>query len=69
VHFDGNGIAGFDSTSTRHSTVVDITSDVVGCNVLQRAVRLGQTNAYLALVDAIDPEFLEGCVGGDARGG
>ena len=65
VHFDGHRVAGFDGTSARYGAAVDVAADVVGGDVLQGVVGGGHADAGFALVDAVDPEVLEGGVGGD----
>jgi len=62
VHFDGHRVAGFDGTSARYGAAVDVAADVVGGDVLQGVVGGGHADAGFALVDAVDPEVLEGSV-------
>jgi hypothetical protein len=65
VHLDGHGVAGFDGAATRDGAAVDVAADVVGGDVCEGVVGGGHADAGLALVDAVDPEVLEGGVGGD----
>jgi hypothetical protein len=65
VHFDGDGVSRFDGATACYSTAVDVAAEVVGGDVGHGVVGGGHADAGLALVDAIDPEVLEGGVGGD----
>jgi len=69
VHFDGDGVAGFDGAAARDGAAVDVAAQVVGGDVGHGVVGGGHADAGLALVDAVDPEVLESGVGGDAGGG
>jgi len=69
VHFNRHSVASFDGTSAGYGAAVDVASNAVGRDIGQRAVGLRHAHAGFSLVDAVDPEVLERCVGGDARGG
>lgn len=66
VHFDSDGVSRFDGAAPRDGAAVDVAAQVVGGDVGHGVVGGGHADAGLALVDAIDPEVLEGGVGGDA---
>lgn len=65
VHLDGDSVSRFDGATTCYGTAVDVAAEVVGGDVGHGVVGGGHADAGLALVDAIDPEVLEGGVGGD----
>jgi hypothetical protein len=66
VHFDSDGVSRFHGAAPRHGAAVDVAAQVVGGDVGHGVVGGWHADAGLALVDAIDPEVLEGGVGGDA---
>lgn len=69
VHLDGDGVADLDGAAASDALgAVDVAADIVGRDVLDGRVGLRQTDAGLALVDAVDPKVLEGGVGGDLMG-
>lgn len=68
MHLDRHSVASFHSTSTSHSTTVDVAPDIVVGDIGERVVGGRHAHACFSLVDAVDPEVLENCVSGDARG-
>lgn len=65
MDLNGNGVTSLDTTLGTRWAAVDVTDHVGAVNILDWRVGVWLPDTRSTLVDAIDPELLEGSVGCD----
>lgn len=68
VHLNGNGAASLDGALSSGASGTGVATHIVGGDICHGGVGRRATGALGAVIDAINPELLEGCVGGNVLG-